>query len=222
MNNSHCASSGQRTYVRWCRVAAKTTYGDRIAPLRERLAAIDRLLAKYPDPWAQGSPWEFSTSTMNEIRAALAARPPRGQPTLEFIARADEFLQTIAIADRVRDRGEELSLRVGWLSNARFAVESIRIGHVRTLRGLADLETVLLTEWWEGTGPIVKRFWREIRRAGLRYQPRDMLAEIRGQGRIRTREQYDFAVDMIGELEPNAASEVSRMIGAYERRASRR
>jgi adenosylmethionine-8-amino-7-oxononanoate aminotransferase len=51
---------------------------------------------------------------------------------------------------------------------------------------------------------------REIRRAGLRYQPRDTLAEIRGQGRIRTREQYDFAVDMIGELEPNAASEVSR------------
>ena len=69
------------------------------------------------------------------------------------------------------------------------------------MRGLAELETVLLTEWWEGTGPIVKRFWREIRRARLRYQPRDILAEIGRQGRIRTREQYDFAVDMIGELE---------------------
>ena len=89
------------------------------------------------------------------------------------------------------------------------------------MRGLAELETVLLTEWWEGTGPIVKRFWREIRRARLRYQPRDILAEIGRQGRIRTREQYDFAVDMIGELESDAAAKLSRMIGIYERGASR-
>lgn len=89
------------------------------------------------------------------------------------------------------------------------------------MRGLAELETVLLTEWWEGTGPIVKRFWREIRRARLRYQPRDILAEIGRQGRIRTREQYDFAVDMIGELESDAAAKLSRMIGTYERGASR-
>jgi hypothetical protein len=203
-------------------VAAKAPPVDHIAPLRQRLAALDRLLAKYPDPWSPGSPWEFAATAMDQIRAALAARPPRGQPTTGFIARAHAFLKTIAIAERVCVRGQRPSERGGWLSNAKFAIEAIRIGHVRTLRGLADLETTLLTEWWEGTGPIVKRFWLEVRRARLPYQPRDILAEIRGQGRISTREQYEFAADMMGELEAAAAAELSRMLGAYEMRASRR
>jgi len=53
-----------------------------------------------------------------------------------------------------------------------FASTSCSIGDLLHVTRLADLETVLLTEWWEGTGPIVKRLWREIRRAGLQYQPR--------------------------------------------------
>lgn len=207
-------------YVRSYGVAAKGT-SDKLAPLRGRLAAIERLLAKYPDPWVPGTIWESAATALNAIRAALAARPPRGKPTHEFLARADAFLKTLAIAERVRVRGQRPSERVGWLSNAKFAVESIRIGHCRTLRGLADFETDLLTEWWEGTGPVVNRFWREVRRARLPYRPRDILAEIRGQGRISTREQYDFAIDMISELEQGAAAELSRMISAYERRRSR-
>jgi len=194
---------------------------DPIAPLRKRLAAIDKLLAKYPDPWAPGSPWASTGTTMSAIRAALAVHPPRTLPKPGFLARADEFLRAMLIANRMDDTDYPLA-EIGRRASAKFAVESIRIGHVRTERGLADLETDLLTEWWERTGPVVQRFWREVRRAGLRYRPRDLLAEIHERGRIRTREQYEFAIDTIGTLTSDAAAELSRLIGAYEARASRR
>jgi hypothetical protein len=200
---------------------AKPASTDSLAPLRRRLAAVDRMLTRYPDPWRAGSPWQFAATAMREIRAALAKRRPRGVPTAEFLTRADAFLQSLLIAERVGYCRQRRADRVGWLSNAKFAVESIRLGHVRTLRGLADLETASLTEWWEGVGAVVDRFWREIRRARLPYERRDIGAEIKDAGRLRTREQYEWAVDMIGELGEREARALSRMIDAYESRAAR-
>ena len=180
------------------------------------------MLARYPDPWRGSAWWQLAAkSAMREIRAGLVKRRPRGAPTAAFLTRSDAFLQSLLIAERVGYRRESRAERVGWLSNAKFAAESIKIGHVRTVRGLADLETVALTEWWEGTGAIVDRFWREVRRAGLPYERRDIGAEIRDAGRIRTREQYDWAVDMIGVVDEQQARALSRMIGAYESRAAR-
>ncbi len=197
------------------------------APTREALeASLARrsaaLLAALGDPWREDRRFSFYTSAFADTSQAHQNKRAAPPPAVAFLQRADELLQTIEIAHRLQDPQANAARSLGWRSNAKFAVESLRAGHVRTIRGIADLETVLLTQWHEGAGPLVNAFWREVRAAGLSYVRRDLLAEIFAQKRIRTREQYDFAIDQISEVTPEQAAALSEMIAGYASRATSR
>ena len=187
-----------------------------------RIASLNAALG---DPWAEDRRLAYYASAIRDTEAARKGRKaPR--PTAAFLTRADYFLHANAIAlsivggDARRGEWDRLTHR----ASAKFAVESIRLGHVRSVAGLKDLEVALLTEWYESAGRGTDAFWRQIEKARIPYVKRNVIEEIFKLGRIRSREQYDFAVDTIGVLEEDGvidnsqARDLARMIGEFESR----
>lgn len=185
---------------------------------------ISRLVAALGDPFHEDERLSSYATALAETDRANACKR-RSAPKADFLTRADAFLAAheiaLAIVCKSRDAWEKTTHRAAAL----FDVESIRRGHVRTLTGLKHLEQAFFTRWNEEVSRKTLAFWREIARAGLPYERRDLMAEIFARGRIPSREHYEFAVDAIGIaedeslLDADQVEALSRMIGAYEARS---
>lgn len=145
---------------------------------------------------------------------------------VDLLSRIDAFLAAHEIALSVlskrsdRSDWDDLTDRAGMLFN----VESIRRGHIRTMKALRSLETAFFTSWNEETPAKTQGFWTAVQQAGLPYVRRDLLGEIFNRGRIPSREHYAFAVDVIGVaeaeglLDADQVERLGRWIAAYEKR----
>jgi hypothetical protein len=97
-----------------------------------------------------------------------------------------------------------------------------------TLRSLAYDEEDIFTEFNEGVGPNVERFWQLIKERGLPFERRDKIREILTRGRIRNDIEYQAVTDaivilqQIGKISGEEAQQLSDMLGAFENRARRR
>lgn len=129
----------------------------------------------------------------------------------DFLAAHEIGLTAIKVA-KPRVGWDLLTTRAFWLFN----VESIHREHVRTTVGLKSLESAFFTEWNESSGPQTDAFWKLISEEGLRYARRDLMAEITEAGRIKTREHYEFAVDLLSTFSDEQASKLRRMIAEFE------
>lgn len=188
----------------------------------KRIASLEAALG---DPWAEDPNLAYYVSAIRGAEEARAGRKPT-RPNAAFLIRAEQFLHASAIAlsiiegDAARSQWDRLAHR----ASAKFAVESIRLGHVRGIGGLKHLEVALLTDWYESAGHAADAFWRQIGMARIPYVRRNVLDEVFKLGRIRSREQYDFAVDNIVVLEQGGAisaaqaRDLARMIGEFESR----
>jgi hypothetical protein len=95
------------------------------------------------------------------------------------------------------------------------------------LRSLAYHEEAILTEWNEGIGPAVERFWQLIAERGSRFERRDMIRDILSRGRIRNDIEYHAVTDgivileQIGKISSDEVQKLSDMLAAFEKRARR-
>lgn len=186
---------------------------------------ITNLMSKLGNPFEEEPSLASLAKALDATDKALSGKTQK-RPKLEFLARADAFLAAHEIALSLlatrcaRGDWEDVTSRASWLFN----VESLRRRHVRTLRGLKDLETAFFTEWNEGPWSKTHRFWKAVQDADLPYSRRDLLSEIFERGRITSREHYEFAIDIIGVaeddglLDSSGVSRLNRMIAAYEKR----
>lgn len=186
---------------------------------------ISELRSELGNPFQEEPSLAYYVKALEDADEAATHKKQR-RPTLEFLARVDAFLVAHEIALSIlttrysHDDRKHVTSRAGWLFN----VETLRRGHVRTLRALKDLETAFFTEWNEGLWSETHGFWKAVRDAELPYSRRDLLSEILERGRITSREHYELAIDVIGIaeseglLDSSQASKLSRMIASYEER----
>jgi hypothetical protein len=204
---------------------ARRSSGDSVSKLESSVAQrIARLTAALADPFEDPRLAPYTTALEETDRARSHARQRR--LTDELLSRVDAFLAAHEIALSIiskrspRSDWGNLTSRAAWLFN----VEAIRRGHVRTMRGLRNLETAFFTEWNDGPPAETREFWTAVQHAALPYVRRDLLAEIFDRGRIPSREHYEFAVDMVGVaqdeglLRADQVEQLGRWISAYERR----
>lgn len=124
--------------------------------------------------------------------------------------------------------GKELELFLDSYRMLRYHAEYVdpdpRIQKAR----LAGLETEALTYFNEGSGPVVDAFWVRVAALGLPYARRDRLAEILRRGRIKSRVEYELAVDLLvvaqqeGRIDAAQAKSLAQWIGDYESARTKR
>ena len=202
--------------------STKTSASDLERSIADR---VTRLTAVLGNPFGEDSRLAHYRTAL-EAADRTPARSGRRRPNAEFLSCVDAFLAAHEIALAIiskrspRSDWDNVASRAGMLFN----VESIRCGHVRTMRGLRSLEAAFFTEWNEGPLAETDGFWQAIQQTGLPYIRRDLLAEIFSRGRITSREHYEFAVDVIGIaqdeslLAPDQVEQLGRWISTYEKR----
>ena len=96
------------------------------------------------------------------------------------------------------------------------------------LRGLAQLENIFFTEWNEGSGEDVERFWQLVAERGLPFERKDIVRDVLNRGRINNEMEYQTITDSIviqQQMEKITAAEaesLAKMLGQFEERANRR
>ncbi len=96
------------------------------------------------------------------------------------------------------------------------------------LRSLAYLENAFFTEWNEGAGQYVERFWQLAAERGLPFERKDVVRQVLDRGRISNEAEYHTIVDslvvleQIGKITPDEAGRLSKIIGSFEKRGARR
>lgn len=177
---------------------------------------VDGLRRALGDPFEEDPRLQSYATALSTTDAGLPKKKTR--PRVAFLERADDFLAAHEVGlavirdTQARVGWELLTTRAMWL----FQIESIHRGHVRTIAGLKSLETAFFTEWNESSGAQTDAFWDLVAQRRLRYARRDLLAEILEAGRIKTREHYEFAVDLLSTFNEEQASTVERMIAEFE------
>jgi hypothetical protein len=148
----------------------------------------------------------------------------------KYLARAQAFAAAVDIAVELRsrppweDRGAVE--HYNWLK-AR-AVPPYADPACANLRGLAQLEDIFFTEWNEGSGEDVERFWQLVAERGLPFQRRDMVREVLARGRINSEMEYQTITDAIviqqqlGQITPEEADKLGKLLGQFEQRAATR
>jgi hypothetical protein len=87
------------------------------------------------------------------------------------------------------------------------------------LASLAYLEADFFTYWNEAAGKHVEKFWREVGKRGLPFERTDVIGDVLARGRIKTRIEYELAVDALGPaLGAAKQRKLSALIGEYELR----
>ncbi len=96
------------------------------------------------------------------------------------------------------------------------------------MASLKHMEREVLGYFNEETGPDVDEFWARVRAAKMPYARRDVLGGVFDRGRIRTREEYDLAVDVLvggeqeGRITATQSDLLKDMIGVYTNRGATR
>jgi hypothetical protein len=67
------------------------------------------------------------------------------------------------------------------------------------LSSLAYLESDFIEYWNEESGPDVEAFWKELSRAGLRYERKDVISSVLENEEVRTIQQFDWLIDNLLE-----------------------
>jgi hypothetical protein len=65
------------------------------------------------------------------------------------------------------------------------------LGRVTRLAEAQQLVADFLVEWNEGSGADVARFWAEVARRKLPFEPKNPIAEALARGRILGRSEYE-------------------------------
>lgn len=185
-----------------------------------RASVVERVLRLRE---AMQSAWEQATADRTETASLPAhTRTPEPRGSTTFLARADAFVAAAEIGLRVqvqREPGGDFRALSPHLAEL---VEFIASGAVHTVAQLRYLETDFFTYWNEGPPTVTRAFWDEIEAAQLPFRRVDHLSRILARGRISSRAEYEFAVDVIvgaeqsGLLSSEEASRLSIMIGVYE------
>lgn len=195
--------------IRACVDALRASVAARVERLRASLAAAGLTDA---------------SDALSMAGLPVPAGPPSPQGTAKFLARADTFLGALEIALQVRQTHAQPVYRHMSLERFSVQVEHIASGSVRTLAQLRYLEENFLVFWNEGTDSETRPFWEQVQAQGLPYQRVDHLSKILTRGRIASRTEYEYAVDVIvlaqqdGSLTHTDAVRLAQMIGDYERK----
>ena len=86
-----------------------------------------------------------------------------------------------------------------------------------------DIEAVF-TYFQEGAGPTVEYFWKRIKDENLDYTRENKLSKILDKGKIRTRIEFDYVIDMFviaqknGMITRDQAIKLSAMIENFEQK----
>jgi hypothetical protein len=148
----------------------------------------------------------------------------------KYLARARAFVEAVDIATELRatppSKDRHLFDWYVWLK-AR-AVPPYADPVNANLRGLSGLEDIFFTEWNEGSGEDVERFWQLVAERGLPFQRRDIVRQVLARGRINSEMEYQTVTDAIviqeqlGRITPAEADKLGGMLGQFEQRAAKR
>jgi hypothetical protein len=148
----------------------------------------------------------------------------------KYLARARAFAEAVDIAMELRatppSKDRHLFDWYIWL-RAR-AVPPYADPVNANLRGLAQLEDIFFTEWNEGSGEDVERFWRLVAERGLPFERRDIVREILSRGRINNEMEFQTITDAIviqaqlGRISPAEADKLGKILERFEQRAAKR
>jgi hypothetical protein len=148
----------------------------------------------------------------------------------KYLAHAKAFAEAVDLAVEIRttppweDRGAVE--HYNWLK-AR-AVPPYADPVCANLRGLTQLENIFFTEWNEGNGEDVERFWKRVAERCLPFQRRDIVREVLARGRINSESEFQTITDgivilqQLGRISGAEADKLSRMLGQFEQRARKR
>jgi len=96
------------------------------------------------------------------------------------------------------------------------------------IRGLAQLEDIFFTEWNEGSGEDIERFWQLVAECGLPFERKDRVRDVLNRGHITNEIEYQTIKDSIviqqqmGKISATEAERLDKMLGQFEQRANRR
>ncbi|MFL5227169.1 MAG: hypothetical protein ACJ8C7_02690 [Microvirga sp.] len=148
----------------------------------------------------------------------------------KYLARAQAFADAVDLAVEIRTTPPWEDRRAvehyNWLK-AR-AVPPYADPMCANLRGLTQLESIFFTEWNEGSGEDVERFWKRVAERGLPFQRRDIVREVLTRGRINSETEFQTITDGIvilqqmGHISAAEADKLGRMIEQFEQRARKR
>ena len=89
---------------------------------------------------------------------------------------------------------------------------------------VCQAEMIFFTEWNEGKGAEVDRFWRKIKEKNLPFRKRDIFAEIMKKKKIETPYEYDIIIDgypMFVEQGRATKEQLNKLITDYESKLTR-
>ena len=148
----------------------------------------------------------------------------------KYLARAQAFAAAVDLAVQIRSmpQWEDRALVEHYVWLKARAVPPYADPACANLRGLAQLEDIFFTEWNEGSGEEVERFWQLVAERGLPFQRRDIVREVLERGRINSEMEYQTVTDVIviqeqlGRITPAEADKLGRILGQFEQRAATR
>lgn len=165
------------------------------------------------------------------VTSVVGALPPSGRtwqpvsvpspPYVAALARIEAILELAAgvYADSDRLSPAERRRMVRWIDENRALAQ----GPPHALAGLVQLEREILTEWREGAGADVGRFWQRVAEAGLDVpRKRDVVAETLARGRVRNMDEFvtlDDAYEELqacGKVDDDEAQHLDAMLRAFE------
>lgn len=152
----------------------------------------------------------------------------RAVPSPTYQARAEALAKAIDLGIAVYTQHPPRAVRgLPFPSAEKFAKESRFLAEdalapepaFANTKSLAYLEDAFFTFWNESHGPHIEAFWQAVAAAKLPFEPRDIIGSILERGSIRTRIEYEHAVDAEPDLPDARRAELARLIGEYEQRS---
>jgi hypothetical protein len=148
----------------------------------------------------------------------------------KYLARASAFAEAVDLAVAIRSAPpwEDRRAVAHYLWCKERTIPPYRDPVNANLRGLAQLENIFFTEWNEGSGGDVERFWQLVAERGLPFERKDIVRDVLKRGRINNEMKYQTITDSIviqeqmGEISAAEAERLAKMLGQFEERASKR
>ena len=147
----------------------------------------------------------------------------------KYLTRARAFAEAVdlAVAIRAAPPWEDRSMVEHYLWCKERALPPYRDPVNANLRGLAELENIF-TEWNEGSGEDVERFWQLVAERCLPFERKDIVRDVLNRGCINNEMEYQTITDSIviqqqmGKISAAEAERLAKMLGQFEERANRR
>lgn len=153
-----------------------------------------------------------------------------GPKSAKYLARARAFAEAVdlAVAIRAAPPWEDQGLVEHYYWCKERALPPYADPVNANLRGLAELENIFFTEWNEGSGEHVERFWQLVAERGLPFERKDIVRDVLNRGRITNVMEHQTIADSIviqrqmGKISVAEAEKLAKMLGQFEERTNRR